>query len=120
VSNERDSTRPDPRPAGLGMAVAGQLRGTVLWAVRFAVACLLVPTACLVGDWLLHVVGLVTILAALVVVLVNLRWARQPWATPARFLLAVGLALNVFFLAVTVLASSAVLFVDACAKGAIP
>jgi hypothetical protein len=94
--------------------------GTLLWAVRFAVAYLLVPTACLVGDWLLHVVGLVTILAALVVVLVNLRWARQPWATPACFLLAVGLALNVFFLAVTVLESSAVLFVDACAKGAIP
>jgi hypothetical protein len=112
-----DRTRDQPAWAWLLLVTFGV---TLLWAVRFAAAYLLVPTTCLVGDWLLHVVGLVTIVAAVAVLLVNVRWVRQPWTTPVRFLLAVGLALNAFFLAVTVLESSAVLFVDACAKGAIP
>jgi ABC-type Fe3+-siderophore transport system permease subunit len=93
---------------------------TILWALRFAVAYLLVPTACLVGDWLLHVIGAATIVASVAVLLLNVAWARRPLELPVRFFLLVGVGLNAFFLAVTVLESSAVFFVDACAKGAIP
>jgi hypothetical protein len=93
---------------------------TILWALRFAVAYLLVPTACIQGEWLLHVVGGVTLLAAVGVLLLNLAWLRRPLDVPVRFFLLVGLGLNVFFLGVTALESSAVVVIDACAKGAIP
>jgi hypothetical protein len=106
-----------PAWAGLILVVFGV---TLLWALRFAVAYLLVPTACIEGEWLLHLVGGVTLLASVGVLAVNLAWLRRPLDVPVRFFLLVGLALNVFFLGVTALESSAVFFVDACAKGAIP
>jgi hypothetical protein len=93
---------------------------TILWAVRFAIAYLLVPTACVEGEWILHVLGVVTLLASAGVLALNLLWLRRPLEVPVRFFLLVGLALNVFFLGVIALESSAVFFVDACAKGAIP
>jgi hypothetical protein len=106
-----------PAWAGLILVVFGV---TLLWALRFAVAYLLVPTACIEGEWLLHLVGGVTLVASAGVLAVNLALLRRPFDVPVRFLLLVGLALNVFFLGVTALESSAVFFVDACAKGAIP
>jgi hypothetical protein len=93
---------------------------TILWAVRFAIAYLLVPTACVEGEWILHVLGVATLLASVGVLALNLRWLRRPLEVPVRFFLLVGMALNVFFLGVIALESSAVFFVDACAKGAIP
>jgi hypothetical protein len=110
---------PDARPGWTGLILVA-FGVTILWAVRFAVAYLLVPLACLEGAWLLHVVGGVTLLAGLGVLALNLLWLRRPLEVPVRFFLLVGLGLNVFFLGVTALESSAVLFVDACAKGAIP
>jgi hypothetical protein len=93
---------------------------TLLWALRFAVAYLLVPTACIEGEWLLHLLGVLTLLASAGVLVLNVAWLRRPLEIPVRFFLLVGLALNIFFLGVTALESSAVFFIDACAKGAIP
>jgi hypothetical protein len=93
---------------------------TILWAVRFAVAYLLVPRACVEGAWILHVLGVATLLASAGVLVRNVLWLRRPLEVPVRFFLLVGLALNVFFLGVIALEASAVFFVDACAKGAIP
>jgi hypothetical protein len=112
---------PDPgaQPAWTWLILVG-FGVTILWAVRFAVAYLLVPVACVEGEWLLHVVGGVTLLASAGVLALNLVWLRRPLDVPVRFFLLVGLGLNVFFLGVVALESSAVFFIDACAKGAIP
>lgn len=107
------------RPGWLvfSLLVAG---GTLAWAVRFALGYLLVPAACEVGDWILHVVTAVTALAALAALLLSLRWARRVDDVPVRFTLLVGAALDAFFLGAILLEGSGVLFVDACMKGAIP
>jgi hypothetical protein len=94
--------------------------GTVAWAVRFALGYLLVPTACEVGDWVLHLVTVVTALAALLVLVLSLRWADRTDDTAVGFTLLVGAALDAFFLGAILLEGSGVLVVDACMKGAIP
>ena len=94
--------------------------GTVLWAARFAYGYLLTPAACEIGDRLLHAGSVGFGVLSVGVLLVNLWLLRRPFDQVVRFTLLVGLGLNVFFLAVLLLESSSVFFVDACAKGAIP
>jgi hypothetical protein len=119
TATETDTPR-RARPAWVWLVLVG-FGATLLWALRFAVAYLLVPTACIEGTWVLHLLGGVTLLASAGVIALNVAWLRgRQLEPPARFWLQVGLGLNVFFLAVTLLESSAVFVVDACAKGAIP
>lgn len=112
-----DTGQREPRPVALVLVVFG---ATIAWAVRFALGYLFVPAACEVGDWLLHLITLGTTLAGAVALVLSLRWARRPYRSPVRFSLWFGAALNVFFLAAILLEGSGVLFVDACAKAAIP
>jgi putative membrane protein len=86
--------RPRPRRArpGWPWLILVAFGVTILWAVRFAVAYLLVPTACVEGEWLLHLVGGVTLLASVAVLLLNLRWLKLGLEVPVRFFLLVGLA----------------------------
>lgn len=112
-----DVTHDRPGPTALVMVIFG---GTIAWAVRFGLGYLFVPAACAYGDWLLHVITLVTALAAVAALVVSLRWARQVGHPPLRFSLWFGAALNVFFLAAILLEGSGVLLVDACAKAALP
>lgn len=113
-------TRPErTRPTwwALTLVVFG---GTATWAVRFAYGYLLTPAACEIGDWLLHLGSAAFGLVGLLIIAINLRLLRRPVDAAVRFTLLVGLGLNVFFLGVLVLEASSVLFIDACAKGAIP
>lgn len=94
--------------------------GTVAWALHFGLGYLLVPAACELGDWLLHLVTVVTALGALAALVLSLRWAKRTDDAPVGFTLLVGAALDAFFLGAILLEGSGVLFVDACMKGAIP
>lgn len=117
MTTTSDTARTRPGPVVLSLLVFG---GMLAWAIRFALGYLLVPTACEVGDWLLHVVTGVTALLGLLAVIGSLRLARRITDPPVRFSLWFGIALNVFFVGAILLEGSAVLLVDACAKGAIP
>lgn len=112
-----EQTARQPRPALLVLLVFG---GTIAWAIRFGLGYLLVPTACEVGDWVLHLVTLVTAAAAVLALVRSLGWARRVTNPAVRFSLWFGVALDVFFLGAILLEGSGVLFVDACAKAAIP
>jgi hypothetical protein len=112
-----DTARARPGAVAIMLAVFG---GTIAWALRFGLGYLLVPAACEIGDWLLHLVTLGTALLALAALVLSLRWARRLDDPPLRFSLWFGAALNVFFLAAILLEGSGVLFVDACAKAALP
>lgn len=112
-----DTARDRPGAVGITLLVFG---GTIAWALRFGLGYLLVPAACATGGWLLHVVTLVTALLALAALVLALRWARRLADPSLRFSLWFGVALNVFFLAAILLEGSGVLFVDACAKAALP
>jgi hypothetical protein len=102
----------------IGACVVG---GTATWATRFAVGYLLVPPACQMGTGILHIVHTVAVLISAGFVLLPILVLRRTDATPpVRFLLLLGVALNVFFLATILLESSAALVVDPCAKGSIP
>lgn len=94
--------------------------GTVAWAVRFGAGYLLVPTACVIGDWVLHLVTLVTAGAAALTLWLSVRWIGRTNDVPVRFTLYVGAALDAFFLGAILLEGSGVLFVDACARGSLP
>lgn len=94
--------------------------GTIAWAIRFGAGYLLVPTACVAGAWVLHLVTVLTALAAAAALLFSLRGMRRIDDTSVTFVLGGGAALNAFFLAAILLEGSGVLFVDACLKGALP
>lgn len=111
-------TAPDqPGPIVLVLQIFG---GMIAWTLRFGLGYFFVPMACTAGDWILHVITLVTALAAVAALVSSLRWARRIDSSALRFSLWFGVALNVFFLAAILLEGSGVLFVDACAKAAIP
>lgn len=105
---------------GWGAFVLLVFGGTIAWAVRFALGYLLVPTACEIGEWILHVVTVASAAAAVAALVLSSRWASRVTDPSLRFTLWFGMALDVFFLGAILLEGSGVLFVDACAKAAIP
>jgi hypothetical protein len=112
---ERTST---VRSMVIGACVVG---GTATWAVRFAIGYLLVPPACQLGPGILHLAHAIAVLAGVGFVLLPILVLRRSDTTPAvRFLLLLGVGLNVFFLATILLESSAAFVIDPCAKGSIP
>jgi uncharacterized membrane protein len=111
------TTRTDVSPWLVGIAVLG---GFAAWAVRFTIGYLLVPTACEIGAWTLHLVHGITTLLAIGTVVLPLLLLKRADENTTRFLLLLAIALNVFFLAAILLESSSAFLVDACAKGAIP
>lgn len=103
--------------AGVALIILGAL---IAWALRFAVGYLLAPAACEVGMWVQWLTSGVFLLAGAGALALNLRLLRTEVDVATRFLAYVGIALNVYFLGVMLLETSALIFVDACAKGAIP
>lgn len=116
MSDRAATTRRTPGPWALALLVFG---GTLAWVVRFAVGYAVVPEACARGDVLLHVVTLVTALAAAGALAWSWRVLGHTEDAARRFVLMAGMALDVFFLGAILLEGSAVLFVDACTKGAV-
>lgn len=112
--------RPDvTRPGWVLMAVLFG-GGTAAWAARFAAGYLLVPTACVAGALVLHIVTVLAAVAAALALWFSVRWIGRTDDVAVGFTLAIGAALDAFFLGAILLEGSAVLVVDACAKGAIP
>ena len=96
------------------------LGAMIAWALRFTFGYLFTPASCEVGAWLQWLISGVFILIGAGALLANLLMLRRDLDTATRFLLFVGVALNVFFLGVMLLEMTAIAVVDACAKGAIP